>query len=208
MSRRILGCICFCLFFDVAFASAQSVTDRYTPVTEDMLVAAPPGDWLMWRRTYSHWGHSPLDQIDTSNVGKLRLAWAWTMETGMQETTPLVHDGIMFLVQACDFVEALDVRDGSRLWQYRRPQVEHGAFMACANRNGALYGDKLIIGTHDAHLVALNARTGEVEWEEQVGDWTIGHHYSGGPATTPGVTSQTRCGVGARPGTRPATTLS
>ena len=92
----------------------------------------------------------------------------------------------MFLVQACDFVEALDVRDGSRLWQYRRPQVEHGAFMACANRNGALHGDKLIIGTHDAHLVALNARTGEVEWEEQVGDWTIGHHYSGGPQVIKG----------------------
>ena len=81
-----------------------------------MLVDPPPGDWPMWRRTYSHWGHSPLDQIDTSNVGSLRLAWAWSMEEGKQETKPLVHDGIMFLVQACDFVEALDVRDGSRLW--------------------------------------------------------------------------------------------
>ena len=186
VSRKVLGCICFCLLFDGVFVSAQSVTDRYTPVTEEMLVAAPPDDWLMWRRTYSHWGHSPLDQIDTSNVGNLRLAWAWTMEPGKQEATPLVHDGIMFLVQACDFVEALDVRDGSRLWQYRRPQVEHGAVMACANRNGVLYEDKLIIGTHDAHLVALNARTGEVEWEEQVGDWTVGHHYSGGPQVIKG----------------------
>ena len=69
----------------------------------------------MWRRTYGHWGHSPPDQIDTSNVAGLRLAWAWTMEAGKQETTPLVHDGIMFLVQSCDFVEALDARDGSRL---------------------------------------------------------------------------------------------
>ena len=96
------------------------------------------------------------------------------MGAGLQETTPLVHDGMMFLVQACDFVEALDARDGSRIWQYRREQVDHAARLACANRNGALYDDKLFIATHDAHLVALNARTGEVEWDVAVGDWTIG----------------------------------
>jgi len=175
-----------CLVLAGASASAQSIPDSYTSVTEDLLVDPPPGDWLMWRRTYSHWGYSPLDQIDTSNVAGLRLAWAWTMEAGKQETTPLVHDGIMFLVQACDFVEALDVRDGSRLWQYRRSRVDHAASMACVSRNGALYDDKLIIGMHDAYLVALNARTGEVEWEEQVGDWTVGHHYSGGPQVIKG----------------------
>jgi alcohol dehydrogenase (cytochrome c) len=159
-----------CLSMVCGNAVAQSPTEGYSPVTEEMLVDPPPGDWPMWRRTYSHWGHSPLDQIDTTNVGSLRLAWAWTMAEGKQETTPLVHDGIMFLVQACDFVEALDVRDGTRLWQYRRTQVDHAASMACANRNGALWQDKLIIGTHDAHLVALNVRTGDVEWDEPVGD--------------------------------------
>ena len=162
-------------------AAGQPDARGYEPVTEEMLRNPPPDDWLMWRRTYSHWGYSPLDQIDASNVGSLRLAWAWTMEPGRQETTPLVHDGMMFLVQACDFVEALDVRDGSRIWEYRREQVEHGASLACVSRNGALYRDRLFIGTHDAHLVALNARTGEVEWDVQVGDWTVGHHYSGGP---------------------------
>ena len=55
-----------------------------------MLVDPPAEDWLMWRRTYGHWGHSPLDQINTTNVGGLRLAWAWTMREGRQETTPLV----------------------------------------------------------------------------------------------------------------------
>ena len=93
---------------------------------------------------------------------------------------------MMFLVQPCDFVEALDVRDGSRLWQYRRERVEHAAALACVNRNGALYDDKLFIATHDAHLVALNARTGEVEWDVAVGVWTIGQHYSGGPMVIKG----------------------
>ena len=176
-----LPCVLIGLMHTGTPAVAQSVAADYNPVTQRMLVDAPPEDWLMWRRTYGHWGHSPLDQINTSNVGGLRLAWAWTMGQGRQETTPLVHDGIMFLVQACDFVEALDVRDGSRLWQYRRDQVEHPAALACANRSGALYQDKLLIATHDAHLVALNAQTGAVEWDVQVGDWSIGPHYSGGP---------------------------
>ena len=163
-------------------AGAQSLMDRYTPVTEDMLLSPPDGEWLMWRRTYDHWGYSPLDQINASNVGALRLAWAWTLEPGgFQETTPLVHDGVMFLPQACDFVEAVDARDGTLIWEYRRERVEHPTRQACANRNAALYGDHLILATHDAYLVALDAHTGELIWEEQVGDWTIGHHYSGGP---------------------------
>ncbi len=169
------------LFSLYSIAGAQSLVDSYTPVTEAMLLSPPDGEWLMWRRTYNHWGYSPLDQINTSNVGDLRLAWAWTMEPGMQETTPLVHDGVMFLPQACDFIEAVDARDGTPLWDYRRERVEHAATLACANRNAALYGDRLFLATHDAYLVALDARTGEVEWEKQVGDWTVGQHYSGGP---------------------------
>ena len=162
-------------------AGAQSLLEDYTPVTEDMLVNPPDGEWLMWRRNYGHWGYSPLDQIDRENVAGLRLAWAWTMERGLQETTPLVHDGVMFLPQACDFVEAVDARDGTLLWTYRRERVEHAATLACANRNATLYQDRLYIATHDAYLVALDARTGEVVWEQQVGNWEVGQHYSGGP---------------------------
>lgn len=161
--------------------AAQSPLERYTPVTDAMLLDPSPDEWLMWRRTYNHWGYSPLDQIDTTNVGSLRLAWAWTMEGGMQETTPLVHDGVMFLPQACDFIEAVDARDGRLLWEYRRPRVDTPATLACANRNATLYQDRLFIATHDAYLVALDARTGAVVWEHKVGDWEVGQHYSGGP---------------------------
>jgi len=167
-------------------AETSAVADAYTPVTDEELVDPPDSDWLMWRRSYGHWGHSPLSQINTSNVDTLRLAWAWTMAEGLQETTPLVHDGMMFLVQSCDFVEALDVRDGTRIWQYRREQVDHAARLSCANRSGALYEDKLFVATHDAHLIALDVRTGEVVWDVEVGDWTIGQHYSGGPMVIKG----------------------
>ncbi|MQA91366.1 MAG: PQQ-binding-like beta-propeller repeat protein [Gemmatimonas sp.] len=165
---------------------AQTETS-YTPVEPEMLLGPPDSDWLMWRRTYNHWGYSPLDQIDRSNVSTLRLAWAWTMEPGMQETTPLVHDGVMFLPQACDVIEALDARDGTLIWEYRRPRMEVPARLACANRNGALYGNRLYLATHDAHLLALDARTGEVVWERKVADWRMGYHYSGGPQVINGL---------------------
>lgn len=162
-------------------AAAQSLLDDYTPVTDAQLRNPPDGEWLMWRRTQNHWGYSPLDQINKQNVASLRLAWAWTMEPGLQETTPLVHDGVMFLPQACDFIEAVDARNGNLLWEYRRPRMEHAATLACANRNGTLYGDQLLLATHDAYLVALDVRTGEVNWERKMGEWTLGQHYSGGP---------------------------
>ena len=73
--------------------------DNITPVTDEMLRNPSDNDWLMWRRTYDGWGYSPLDQINKDNVDDLRLAWAWTMEPGLQETTPLVRNGIMFLIQ-------------------------------------------------------------------------------------------------------------
>lgn len=160
---------------------AQTPLPPYTPVTDGTLLEPPAEDWLMWRRTYDHWGYSPLDQIDRTNVGELRLAWAWTMEPGKQETTPLIHDGVMFLIQACDVVEALDARTGTLIWEYRRPRVEAPASHACANRNGVLYGERLYLGTHDAALVALDVHTGEVVWEKVLADWRLGYHYSGGP---------------------------
>lgn len=169
-----------------AFAFAQSPLDNYTPVTDEMLLDPPAEDWLMFRRTYNEWAHSPLDQINKQNVGSLRLAWAWTLDPARNEMTPLVHDGVMFLVQGNDFVQAVDARDGTLLWEYRREVVDHVAPLASGNRNGVLYEDKLIIATHDAYLVALDVYTGQVVWEQQVGDWTIGHHYSGGPVVVNG----------------------
>lgn len=159
----------------------QSLLDSYSPVSIEDLADPPATDWLMWRRTPDNHGYSPLDQINQDNVDSLRLAWAWTMEPGLQETTPLVHDGVMFLAQACDFIEAVDATDGTLLWEYRRPEVDHVAPLSCANRNATLYRDQLILATRDAYLVSLDVRSGEVTWERQIGDWTVGQHYSGGP---------------------------
>ena len=179
----------------VAQAQAQALLENYTPVTLEELANPPASDWLMWRGTPNNWAYSPLDQINKDNVDSLRLAWSWTMEPGKQETTPLVHDGIMFLPQACDFIEAVDATDGTPLWEYRRATVDHVAPLSCANRNGTLYKDQLIIATRDAYIVSLNATSGEVTWERKIGDWTVGQHYSGGPQVFNGkvITGMSGC---------------
>ena len=178
-----------------AQAQAQALLENYTPVTLEELANPPASDWLMWRGTPNNWAHSPLDQINKDNVDSLRLAWSWTMEPGKQETTPLVHDGIMFLPQACDYIEAVDATDGTPLWEYRRATVDHVAPLSCANRNGTLYKDQLIIATRDAYIVSLNATSGEVTWERKIGDWTVGQHYSGGPQVFNGkvITGMSGC---------------
>ena len=194
-AAQILAAAALVLSASAAAAQPQALLDNYTPVTLEELANPPASDWLMWRGTPNNWAHSPLDQINKDNVDSLRLAWSWTMEPGKQETTPLVHDGIMFLPQACDFIEAVNATDGTPLWEYRRATVDHVAPLSCANRNGTLYKDQLIIATRDAYIVSLNATSGEVTWEQKIGDWTVGQHYSGGPQVFNGkvITGMSGC---------------
>src|SRR5437588_4216833 len=93
---------------------------EFRPVTEAMLRNPAPGDWLHWRRTDNAWGYSPLDQISRQNVSQLQLAWSWAMDdTGANEATPLVYDGIMYLPNPRGVIQALDAGTGDLIWQYR-----------------------------------------------------------------------------------------
>jgi alcohol dehydrogenase (cytochrome c) len=140
--------------------------DALSPVTDARLAAPPEGDWLMWRRTYGVSGFSPLKQIDRSNVARLVPAWSWTLPVSQNETTPLVHEGVMFVASA-HAVQALDAATGDLLWQYLRPLA---ANLGAGQRNKALaiYGDTLIAPTADKHIVALNLHTGAVVWDHAV----------------------------------------
>ena len=162
----------------------------FRPVTEAMLRNPPPGDWLNWRRTDSAWGYSTLTNIDTRNVKNLTLAWSWAMTGGANEATPLVSNGIMYLPNPGNVVQALDAATGELIWEYRpdRPSTR-GASQADAGgaqRNIAIFDDKVFSGTSDAHLVALNARTGKVVWDVEAADSKLGYQYSAGPIVVRG----------------------
>src|SRR6202789_4198972 len=135
-----------------AFAPAGNPIAQMSPRTDAMLRNPPPSDWLMWRRTYNGWGYSPLDQINKDNVKNLQPAWTWSLSTGSTETTPIVHDGVLYIWNYADKVQALNGATGDLVWEYRRdlPQtIIDQAGNNMAKRNMAIYQDRLLIATSD-----------------------------------------------------------
>ncbi len=102
--------------------------------------------------------------------------------------TPLVHDGVLFAFGFGDRVEALDAANGDLLWYYARKLPENAR--PAVKRNVALYGDKLFVATSDAHLVALDIKTGRPLWDHAVADYKAGYRLSGGPLTARGKVLQ------------------
>src|SRR5581483_2145800 len=167
--------------------------ERLTPVTDALLMHPPESDWLTWRRTYDDWGFSPLKQINRRNAGELRLAWSWSLPPGPNEMTPLVHDGVLFVFGYGDKVQALDAGTGDLLWQYSR-QLPQGV-QPSVKRNLALYENRLYVPTSDAHMVALDIKTGRVVWDHMIADHKMGFNITGGPLVAKGKVMQ---GVGGR----------
>jgi alcohol dehydrogenase (cytochrome c) len=170
--------------------TATGEVKNYVPVTDEMLRAPDPGDWLMARRNYQGWSYSPLNQITTGNVSNLRLAWVWAMNEngGANEPTPLVHNGIMYLINPGNTMQALDARTGDLIWENHVGPNE--AVGIAAMRNIAIYEDKVYMATSDAHLVALDARTGKVVWNVPVADRTKGFAETAGPMVIKGKVIQ------------------
>lgn len=165
---------------------------EYSTVTDEMLLDPNPADWLQWRRTVNNWGHSTLDQINRDTVADLQPVWSWSLgEAGQQEVVPIIHDGIMFVATNNNYVEALDAVTGDLIWSYThsRPEFTGGYHnnQAMRQKNSvALYGDNVILTTVDAKLVALDALTGQVDWEVQVNDWEKGYSFTAGPLIADG----------------------
>jgi PQQ-dependent dehydrogenase (methanol/ethanol family) len=164
----------------------------YVPVTDEMLHRPDPNDWLMIRGNYQAWNHSSLTQVTKENVRDLRLAWVWSMHDGSaaNEPSPLVHNGMIYLPNIDNIVQALNARTGDLVWETRvRPGGSQGGGTG-AMRNLAIYQDKVFVATTDAHLVALNARTGETVWDSVIADTTKGYGNSSGPIVINGKVLQ------------------
>ena len=161
------------------------VVASYSPVTDELLENPPDQEWLSWRRTPNGHGYSPLDQITPGNVGELRIAWVWAMEAGRVQTAPLVHDGVLFLANPGNVLQALDARTGDIIWQYRReyPDGRRSNLM----RSIALYQDKVYMTTADLSVVAVDARTGELVWQTKKADEADGFYHTAGPVIADGV---------------------
>lgn len=158
----------------------------YVPVTDEMLRKPDPGDWLMIRRNYQAWSHSPLAQVTPANVKDLQLQWVWAMdESGANEPTPIVHNGIIFLANTSNIVQAIDGKTGELIWENQvGPTVGQGGTVAM--RSLALYQDKVFVATTEAHMVALDARTGKLIWDTPVSTKTRNFTETSGPIVVNG----------------------
>lgn len=175
---------------------AQETKRKFVPVTDAMLQNPDPANWMMWRRTLDSWGYSPLNQINRNNVGQLRLVWTRGLGPGgSQEETPLVYDGVMYIPNPGDYIQALDAKTGDLIWEYQRKLANPGR--RATKRNIAIYGTNILHTTSDNALVALDAETGKVSWETQILDADKPANASSGPIVANGkVISGRQCQPG------------
>ncbi len=166
-----------------AALTLQGNIQNFTPVTDAMLLKPDPADWIMARGGYPGWSHSALKQVTKDNVGQLQLAWVWSMNDGLgaSEATPLVHNGIMYLVNVDNLVQALDAKTGELLWENRMRPSGAVAGGTGAMRNLAIYQDKIYVASTDAHMFALDARTGRTVWDTVLANNAKGFGNSSGP---------------------------
>ena len=159
-------------------------------VSQDMLsrAAGDGNNFLHTNGNYAQTRYYPASQINTGNVHKLRPAWIFQTEVvESQETTPIVVDGIMYITTSFSHVYALDAATGVEIWHYKHKMGPITTYCCGPNNRGvAAYGDKVYLGTLDAKLVALDAKTGRVVWETQIADPELGYSETMAPTAANG----------------------
>ena len=178
------------LFFTFFCASAFAQTSY-----KQLLADEKNGDdWLSYSGGYKSERFSPLEQINPVNVSQLKVMWAYQMQAagiagaGLQETTPLVANGIMYLTEAPSSVTALDARTGNLLWHWK-PDISEEVLnigFPRINRGVALLDDSVFVATLDARLFALDAISGAVRWEATVADNSVGFSLTLAPLALDG----------------------
>jgi alcohol dehydrogenase (cytochrome c) len=148
---------------------------NFIPVTDAMLRAPDPADWLMIRGDYRASSYSSLNQITRDNVQDMRLVWQWAMnEGGTNQPAPLIHNGTIYLNNTGNILQALDGRTGELIWEQRYG----GAATAHSMRGISIYGDRIFVAASDGRILAFDARTGAKTWESNVADASKGQRYS------------------------------
>ncbi|QAZ40370.1 PQQ-dependent dehydrogenase, methanol/ethanol family [Methylibium sp. Pch-M] len=162
------------------------------PVNAARLAAAAqePANWMTHGGTYQEARYSPLDQINTRSIARLKLAWYGDFDTSRgQEATPLVIDGVMYTTSSWSKVYAYDAATGKLLWRHD-PKVpgDRGADACCdvVNRGVAAWNGKVYVGTLDGRLEALDAKTGKLVWSTVTVDQTRPYTITGAPRVVKG----------------------
>ncbi|NNE22157.1 MAG: PQQ-binding-like beta-propeller repeat protein, partial [Rhizobiales bacterium] len=159
-------------------------------VTQDMLNRAD-GDgnnFLHTNGNYAQTRYYPARQINAGNVQNLRPAWIFQTEVvESMETTPIVVNGVMYVTTSFNHVYALNAKTGEQIWHFKHKMGPVTTYCCGPNNRGvAIYGDRLYMGTLDAKLVSLDAKTGKLLWETQIADPELGYSETMAPSVVNG----------------------
>jgi alcohol dehydrogenase (cytochrome c) len=165
----------------VVSLAAQNGAPRMITGQDILAGLSNPARWLTYSGEYNGQRHSPLTHITPANVGRLTAQWTFQAETlalnrGF-EATPLAVDGILYVTGSFNYAWALDARTGRPFWRYRRElpnDLTYGA-SAPVNRGFAILRDRLFMVTLDAHLLAMDSRTGSIIWDTVLADYRVGY---------------------------------
>lgn len=183
------------LALTMTFAAASGPTfaaPAWSNVTDERLLNASndSNNWLIYGKDYNATRFSKLKQVNTQNVKKLKLEYSYSMGTlEGQQLTPMVNNGIMIMSVSNQWIEAVDAKNGERLWRHElKLPADIGQFTCCGliNKGVSLYEDKVFFTTLDAHLIALDAKTGKVVWDKTVADYKGGHSMTMAPVIAKG----------------------
>ncbi len=159
-------------------------------VTQAMLnnAASDSKNFLHTNGDYTQHRFHPADQITTKNVKGLHVAWIFQTDVrDSTETSPIVVNGVMYVTTSFDHVYALNAQTGEQLWHYKHDMGPITVYCCGPNNRGvAVYGDKVYLGTLDAKLVALDAKTGKPVWSQQIADPSLGYSETMAPTVVDG----------------------
>ena len=175
------------MVLSVGLAAVMSSAQAGPATYEDLVNAGDDtSSWLQYSRTYQSHRYVDLNQINRSNVHRLRPAWIFPVggETRGLQATPLIHEGVIYMSADESRVFAIDARTGAKIWSFD-PQVDEEAerVYCCGsqNRGVAILDNMIFVGTMDARMIALNKDTGEVIWDTVVIGWEAGYSITGAP---------------------------
>src|SRR2546427_5332135 len=173
-----------------ATTTGARMSSSLAPVTQAMLDAAAKdgANHLHPNSNYEQTRYHPAAQINPANVGNLKAVFTFqTAVLESMETAPLVVNGVMFLTTSFNHVYAVDAATGKEFWHYKHKMGPITTFCCGPNNRGvAAYEGTLYMGTLDAKLVALDAKTGRVVWETQIADPEKGYSETMAPTVAEG----------------------